>query len=66
MDLLQHATGVGNSNKILKETARHQALAKFLQLHFIEKPASSVTPSFPIFAPSSNRIKTTTAGLENI
>ncbi|KAF3774388.1 hypothetical protein EJ110_NYTH53200 [Nymphaea thermarum] len=56
-DLLQHATGVGNSNKRLKETARHRALAKFLQLDFIEKPVPSITPLFPISAPSSKRFK---------
>ncbi|KAF3779768.1 Factor of DNA methylation 1 [Nymphaea thermarum] len=55
-DLLQHATGVGNSNKRLKETAKHRALAKFLQLDFVEKPAPFVTPSFPRSAPSSKRL----------
>ncbi|XP_031487527.1 protein INVOLVED IN DE NOVO 2-like [Nymphaea colorata] len=56
-DLLQHATGVGNSNKRLKETAKHRALAKFLQLDFVEKPGPSITPSFPRSAPSSKRFK---------
>ncbi|KAF3775508.1 hypothetical protein EJ110_NYTH50244 [Nymphaea thermarum] len=64
-DLLHHEKGVGNSTKRLKETARHRALAKFLQLDLIEKPAPSVTPSFPIFAPSSKCFKTMTAGLES-
>ncbi|XP_031487859.1 protein INVOLVED IN DE NOVO 2-like [Nymphaea colorata] len=56
-DLLQHATGVGNSNKRLKETVKHRALAKFLQLDFIEKSAPSVTHSFPRSAPPSKRFK---------